>query len=455
MSALSTDSIRARVRAALPAALAALERLIAIPSVSNPAWPREQCVRCAEAIAAAALAAGFKRAELLADDGAPPALVAHRAGHASAPLVVLYAHYDVMPPGPPEGWTTPAFEPAVRDGRLYGRGSADDKGAIAAHLAAVAALADAEAPSLLLFVEGAEELGSPCAMALLERALDGRRPDAIVVPDADALSVERPYLTLSLRGLVECDVELRTLAAPVHDGLFGGVVPDAALALARLLATLTDADGSPAIAGLVRDPLPDGWLEPTAAELLAGAGALPGVGALGCGPVARTLWRTPALAVYALERSGSEDGSQLTPAARARIGLRTAPSQDAVEAARALERHLRAHVPWGAELDVRTVSAMPGVDLAAGGGSVLPIAAQALADAWGAPLERIGSGAAIPIVEEVVRAYPDVSVVLSAIADVDCSAHGPDESVSLGLLERLAVAQALLLHRLAADAASD
>jgi acetylornithine deacetylase/succinyl-diaminopimelate desuccinylase-like protein len=453
MSLLSAETLRARVGAALPPAVEALERLIAIPSVSHPAWPQEECVRCAEAVAAAALAAGFERAELLVDDGAPPAVAAYRAGAASAPLVVLYAHYDVQPPGPPAAWTTPAFEPQVRDGRLYGRGSADDKGAIAAHLAAAAALEDAAAPSLLLFVEGAEELGSPRAMALLERALEGRRPDAVVVPDADALSTERAYLTLSLRGLVECDVELRTLTAPVHDGLFGGVAPDAALALARLLATLTDAHGSPTVEGLARDPLPDGWLEPSAAELLAGAGARVGVAALGAGPVAARLWRAPALAVFALERiDAGEDGGQLTPAARARIGLRTAPTQDPAEAAAALERHLRAHVPWGAELDVRTVSAMPGADLAARGGGVLEVAAQALADAWGSPVQRIGSGAAIPIVEEAVRAYPDASVVLTAIADVDCNAHGPDESVSLDLLERLAVSQALLLHRLAADA---
>jgi acetylornithine deacetylase/succinyl-diaminopimelate desuccinylase-like protein len=140
---------------------------------------------------------------------------------------------------------------------------------------------------------------------------------------------------------------------------------------------------------------------------------------------------------------------------RARIGLRTAPTEDPVQAGAALERHLRAHVPWGAELDVTIAAALPGADLAGAGDGVLAVAEQALADAWGAPPQRIGSGAALPLVDELRRAHPGVAVVLTAIADVDCSAHGPDESVSLALLERLAVAEALLLHRLAADASGE
>ncbi len=190
-------------------------------------------------------------------------MVARRPAPEGAPTVLLYAHHDVQPVGDPADWDSEPFEPTERGDRLYGRGAADDKAGIAAHLAAIRAHGDDLPVGVTVLVEGEEEVGSPTLEAFLDEHQDLLAADVIVIADSGNWDIGEPALTTSLRGLVDCFVEVRTLDHGVHSGMWGGVVPDAVTAMVRLLATLHDDEGNVAVEGLHAGPgrrrgLPDG-----------------------------------------------------------------------------------------------------------------------------------------------------------------------------------------------------
>jgi acetylornithine deacetylase/succinyl-diaminopimelate desuccinylase-like protein len=447
---VSPERVAEAAAAALPDAFGRLERLVAIPSVSAPGADPAPVRRAAEAVCDWARHAGFPVASVLEAAGALPAAWALHEGEPGAPVVLLYAHHDVVPAGDEDaGWRTPPFEATVRDGRMWGRGTADDKSAIAVHLTAAAALLASPSPlTLMLFVEGEEEISSPNAWRLLHAAPGWREPDVVLVPDADAWSVDVPYLTTALRGGIHVTVTVTALAEPVHSGMYGGVVPSAMTCMLALLAGLVDGDGAVAVPGLLVDPPDAAWHAPPEAELLASAGAVAGLRALGRDTVARRLYAAPAITVVGLDTPRPEDATgQLSARVRARLDVRIAPTQDPREAAAALRARLTAATPWGARVEVEILDPRGGYRLQEQS-PVLALAETALAEAWGAPVERIGSGASIPLVGELAGHCPGAAFVLTAVADALCNAHGPNESVSLALVERLAVAHALLLDRL-------
>ncbi|HEX5512360.1 MAG TPA: M20/M25/M40 family metallo-hydrolase, partial [Actinomycetales bacterium] len=260
LSDAAVDRLRSAVEALMPGVRADLEALVRIPSVSAAAFDQSTLVTSAEKVAELLRDAGMPEVEILrasrpnGTDGAP-AVVARRPAPQGAPTVLLYAHHDVQPPGDPADWTSPAFEPTERDGRLYGRGTADDKAGVMAHVAALRALLPGWGPEdgvgVVVFVEGEEESGSPSFADFLNRYRDRLQADVIVVADSDNWTVDTPSLTTSLRGLVEADVEVRTLAHAVHSGMYGGVVPDAMMAMTTLLARLWDESGDLAVPDLV------------------------------------------------------------------------------------------------------------------------------------------------------------------------------------------------------------
>jgi cysteinylglycine-S-conjugate dipeptidase len=245
-----------RLDSVLPTVRADLEDLVRIPSVGALAAHADDVRRSAEATAALFDAEGFD-VQILAVDGGAPAVVARRAAPQGAPTVLLYAHHDVQPVGDLATWDSEPFEPTERGERLYGRGAADDKAGIAAHLAAVRAHGDDLPVGVTVFVEGEEEQGSPTLARFLGEHRDLLAADVIVIADSANWDIGVPALTTSLRGLVEAEVELRTLRQGVHSGMWGGVVPDALTSLCRLLATLHDAAGDVAVSGLVSGPAAD------------------------------------------------------------------------------------------------------------------------------------------------------------------------------------------------------
>ncbi|MDQ3629396.1 MAG: dipeptidase [Actinomycetota bacterium] len=438
---------RSCIRALMPTVRRHLEDLIRIQSVWDDPERRPEVHRSAEAVADLLRSAGFGEVDVVGEGGAPAVIARHPAPE-GAPTVLLYAHHDVQPEGDHEAWASAPFEPTERGDRLYGRGAADDKAGIAAHLAAFLAHDGNPPVGVTVFVEGEEESGSESLPAILAAHRERLAADVIVIADSANWDVGVPALTTSLRGLADCVVEVRTLHHAVHSGMWGGVVPDAITALVRLLATLHDDAGDVAVRGLGTS---------TAAELAypqdrlrAESGIVDGVELIGVGSAVERLWAKPAIAVLGIDAPGVDGASNtLVPVARAKVSLRVAPGASAVEARETLGNHLRTHAPWGARVTVTPgdVGEPFAVDAQ---GPAYDAARSSFRDAWeGSEPVDVGIGGSIPFIALFAQTFPDAAILVTGVEDPDSRAHGADEGLHLSEFERVCTAEALLLQRLA------
>lgn len=435
-----------RVRELLSSVRRDLEDLVRIESVWADPARRGEVQKCAQAVADLLSQAGFGDVRIVSEGGAP-AVIAHHPAPAGAPTVLLYAHHDVQPEGDRSQWASPPFEPTERAGRLYGRGSADDKAGIATHLAAFRAHDGNPPVGVTVFVEGEEESGSPSLGRLLAAHRDALAADVIVIADSDNWSTEIPALTVTLRGLVDCVVEVATLDHGLHSGLWGGVVPDALSVLVRLLASLHDDEGNVAVAGLHESTAAAVDYPPD--RVRAEAGLLDGVSEIGSGSVPQRLWAKPAITVIGIDTTPIDKASNtLIPRARAKISMRVAPGGDAAAHLDALTAHLQERVPWGAQLSVTPgdLGEPYAVDAS---GSVYDAARQAFRQAWGTDPIDMGMGGSIPFIAEFAAAFPQAKILVTGVEDPATQAHSINESLHLGVLERAAIAEALLLGNLA------
>ncbi len=431
----------------MPEVRVALERLVRIPSMSATGYDPAP-LRASAALTAELLAAAGADARVLEKDGAHPAVVGRVAGPAGAPTVLLYAHHDVQPPGRRDRWASDPFAPVERDGRLFGRGVADDKGGIAGHLAALRAFDGRPPVNVVLFIEGEEEFGSAHLAQFLEAEKDFLSCDAVLVSDAAMWRVGRPAITTSLRGNVLCTVEVRVGDHAVHSGLYGGVIPDALMALSRLLATLHDDAGRVAVRGLVSAEADALDLEE--AELRRYLGARPSVALIGEGSLTSRLWRRPSLSIIGLDATPVREASNtIWPVAAARISMRIPPGQDPQAAQDALVRHLESHAPWGAEIRIERGYASHPFSAPTSGPAYEALHA-ALGAAWGTPAVDIGMGGSIPFVSDIARIFPGAALLVTGVEDPESNAHSEDESVHLGELESFCVAEATFLALLGA-----
>lgn len=437
--------VAARVRELLPSVRADLEDLVRIESVWADPARRPEVHRSAELTAKLLSQAGFDDIQIVAEGGAP-AVVARRPAPEGAPTVLLYAHHDVQPEGDAAQWHSPPFEPTERDGRLYGRGTADDKAGIATHLAAIRAFGDDLPVGVTVFVEGEEESGSPSLTALLAAHHDLLAADVIIIADSDNWAVDIPALTVSLRGLADCVVEVSTLDHGLHSGLWGGVVPDALSALVRLLASLHDDQGNVAVEGLYEAAAAE--VEFSDERVRADSGLLDGVQQIGSGPVVQRMWARPAITVIGIDTTPIAKASNtLVPSARAKVSMRVAPGGDAREHLAALTRHLQAHAPWGARVTVTPgdVGQPYAIDAT---GPVYEAAREAFRTAWGREPIDMGMGGSIPFIAEFAAAFPDAEILVTGVEDPGTQAHSINESLDLGVLERAAISEALFLAAL-------
>ena len=441
--------LSAAIDRVLPSVRADLEDLIRIPSVSYEPARAGDVQRSAEATAALFEAEGFTVKIVRAGDGAP-AVIAKKAAPAGKPTVLLYAHHDVQPTGPVEQWTSDPFEPTERDDRLYGRGAADDKAGIAAHLAAVRAFGNDLPVGVTVFVEGEEEIGSPTLLQLLDEYSDELAADAIVIADSGNWDIGRPALTVSLRGLVEAYVEVRTLDHAVHSGLFGGPIPDALSTLCRLLATLHDDKGDVAVDGLHASRAAD--VEYPEDRLRAESSVLESVRLTGSGSLVDRLWTRPSIAVLGIDApSVAEASNTLVPVARAKVSLRVAPGDDATKASAALKEHLESHASWGAQVTVTEGQTGQPCSVNARGAGY-EAARSAFATAWGVEPIDMGMGGSIPFIAEFQQTFPQASILVTGVEDPDTRAHGIDEGLHLAEFAKVCLAEALLLQNLADQA---
>jgi acetylornithine deacetylase/succinyl-diaminopimelate desuccinylase-like protein len=446
---LSPEAARATVESAFDGIRKQLEHLVRIPSVSAAGFNARQVRRSAWATAAWLRHSGFSDVRLLDIEGAHPAVYGAARGPTGSPRVLLYAHHDVQPPGPEDLWESPPFEPTERNGRLFGRGTADDKAGIAVHAAAMQAWEGKPPLDVAVFIEGEEETGSTHLPEFLSTYKNLLQAEAIVIADCSNWTIGKPTLTTSLRGIVDCVVEVRTLDHAVHSGKYGGPVPDALTALSRLIATLHDPAGNVAVGGLHTGPPHDVNIDESYLRQV--VGLRPGVQFLGDGPLSHRVWGRPAIAVLGIDAPPVADAAhKLVPAARASISVRLAPGDDAQRAFRALDQHLRGHAPWGAEVTV-----IPGhqgepyhIDAA---GAVFDAFRRSCADTWSCLPVEPGSGGSLPMIAPLAEAYPAMAMLLTGVDDPDSKAHSENESVHLGELQKCCVNEAVLLGYLAAE----
>jgi len=356
------------------------------------------------------------------------------AADAGAPTVLIYGHYDVQGPGPPELWSSPAFEPTVRNGRIYGRGAADDKGNFLPLLHVACAMARAgELPvNVRVLIEGEEEAGG-AAVTSWVRA-DSRGADAAIVFDSGMPDPDTPAITVGLRGVVMLHLKLRTGARNLHSGIYGGSVLNALNVLAAMLAEVL-----PAADGRVREELRAGISPPSPAEVQSwqrlppGEQALAEVGATPAYPGAGAEYYMRNGADAALdvnEIRGGEPRTVVPAEAHASLSLRLAPGQDPVRMQEVLEALLRRALPEGAELEVSSHLAAPA--LFEPQEPALVLGAEALEQACGVTPVFARSGGSIPIVAEMAaRGYP---VIVSGFGLPEDRIHAPDESYALASL---------------------
>jgi acetylornithine deacetylase/succinyl-diaminopimelate desuccinylase-like protein len=446
---LSPAAASAAIESAFPLIRSELDKLVRIPSVSAAGFDARQVRRSAGATAAWLRRSGFRNARLLETEGSHPAVYGTIRGPSGSPRILLYAHHDVQPPGRADLWESPPFEPTERGGRLFGRGTADDKAGIAVHTAAVKAWAGRPPLDVAIFVEGEEETGSTHLPGFLSNYRELLQADAIVIADCSNWDIGQPTLITSLRGIVDCAVEVRTLDHAVHSGKYGGPVPDALTALCRLISTLHDAAGNVAVKGLHTGPPHPVPMK--ASRLRQVVGLRPGIQFLGEGALTQQMWASPAVAVLGID-APSVAGAvhQLVPWARAGISVRLAPGDNAERAFRALKEHLRRHAPWNAEVVV-TLDHQSQPHLINASGPAFDAFRRACTDTWGSPPVQAGSGGSLPLVGALTETYPDMAMLLTGVDDPESKAHAENESVHLGELKKCCVSEALLLGYLAAE----
>jgi acetylornithine deacetylase/succinyl-diaminopimelate desuccinylase-like protein len=445
---MAHEHLRAAVDDQFPEVRAGLEHLAAIPSVSAPGYDPQGVRESAQAVADLLQMAGFPEVRILELQDAHPAVFAHYPAPAGAPTVLLYAHHDVQPPGDETEWTAPPFEPIERGGRVYGRGVADDKSGVLMHVGAMFAHRGAPPVGVKVLVEGEEEIGSLHLDDFLRAHVRLFDADVIVIGDSGNWKVGVPALTTSLRGLVDCVVEVRTSDHAVHSGEFGGPMPDALTVLCRTLATLHDDAGSVAIGGLVSSDTADP-LDLTEAEFRSQTGAVAGLELIGEGSLTSRMWTMPSVAVLAIDApSVAESINALVPAARAKVSLRLAPGQDPAQAMRALVDHIEAHVPWGAQVKITPGASGQPFALETEGPRFEAFRS-AMREAWGVEPVNMGVGGSIPFVAAFSETYPNATIVLTGVQEPESRIHAPDESLDLEELRRAVLAEAIVLELLA------
>jgi acetylornithine deacetylase/succinyl-diaminopimelate desuccinylase-like protein len=447
VSGTSAESLRPAVEAVLADARTDLERLVRIPSIWADPAHADDTRRSAEAVAELARGAGAADVTVISVPQGAPAVVAHWPAPEGQPTVLLYAHHDVQPTGAVEEWTSAPFEPTERDGRLYGRGAADDKAGVMTHIATLRAFGGTPPVGVTLFIEGEEESGSPTLTELLREHRDQLRCDVIVIADSSNPSTDVPALTTSLRGLVDVVVEVSMLERPVHSGVFGGPVGDALTALCHTLASLHDEHGDVAVPNLMHGTA-DGPDLPEP-ELRSAAGVLSGVELIGTGGIQDRISHKPAVAVLGIDAPKvSEAANILIPKARAFVSLRLAPGDDATSAQKSLGEHLSANVPWGAHV---TITPGPGIAepfTISTATEPFAVARQAFAQAYGNEVVEFGIGGSIPFIAEFARTFPGAAVLVTGVGDPASRWHGIDESLHLGMFGKAVLAEAAFLAQL-------
>ncbi|MFJ4338872.1 dipeptidase [Streptomyces sp. NPDC088915] len=445
---MTSNPIAETVRSLMPRARAELTELVAFESVADEnVAPRSECEAAASWVADALRAEDFQDVALLDTPDGSQAVYGILPGPAGAPTVLLYAHYDVQPKLDEAAWLSPPFELTERDGRWYGRGTADCKGGVILHLLALRALkANGGVPvTVKVIVEGSEEQGTGGLERYAEEHPELLTADAIVIGDAGNFRVGLPTVTATLRGMTMIRVRIDTLEGNLHSGQFGGAAPDALAALIRVLDSLRGPDGSTVIDGLPGDRVWEGLQYPEE-NFRQDAKVLPGVDLPGGGTVADRIWARPAVTVVGIDCHPVAGATPSIPkTARAQVSLRVPPGQDAAEATKLLFAHIENHTPWNARVTLEQVGQGQAFQADTSSPAYASMA-EAMEVAYpGQEMQTAGLGGSIPLCNTLASLYPEAEILLIGLSEPEAQIHAPNESVSPEELERLSVAEAHFL----------
>jgi cysteinylglycine-S-conjugate dipeptidase len=443
--AMDIETLRSRIHDDMPRVIEELSSLVEIPSVGYAGYDPANVRASAERTRDIFRASGAD-ADLLEIEGGHPAVFG-RAGGGGSRTALLYAHHDVQPATHPEAWTTPPFEPTIREGRLFGRGTADDKCGIAIHAAALRALGEGSLPcAVKLIVEGEEECSTEHLPQLVRGNEDLLRSDVAVIADGGNYRTGVPTIGTSIRGATQVTVQVDVLPIAQHSGAYGGPLPDAIMALSRMLASLHDDAGEVTIDGLHAFRWPGTQIAED--EFREETGVFPEVVLLGSGTIADRTLSKPSINVLAFEAPGVDEVSnQIVHTARAVVGLRMAPGEDHQRAVAKLSEHLRAAAPWGVRVTIDAVE--PGAGYIVDASTPTYRAAMsALEAAFDHRVVEMGSGGSIPLVPMLAETFPGIEVLIWGAGDHRSNVHSIDESVDLRDLERMVVGEALFLQAL-------
>ncbi|WP_290473029.1 M20/M25/M40 family metallo-hydrolase [Leifsonia sp. 71-9] len=435
--------------ALMPDVLDRLDALVRIPSIAFPGFDAEPVHAMGRAVVELFEAAGADGVRLLDVPGGYPCVYADLPGPEGAPTVLLYAHYDVQPAPASQGWSSEPFEPTRKDdGRIYGRGAADDKSGLVIHYGTLRLLGPDRPCRVKILIEGEEETISHLE-EFVEANPELMAADAFVIADLGPQEAGRPALTTALRGDVACTVTVRTLANPVHSGEFGGAAPDAMTAMIRILDSLHDENGDTVIPGVDAGAWPGADMDESAYR--AGSAILPGVDYLGTGSLSDRIWAKPSVTVLGMDLPNTAEASNvLLPSVTAKLSMRIVPGSDGDAQLEALMAHLRSQRPWNCEVEVEKVKVGHAFRVDESHPAITS-AMDALGTAFGVPAESIGAGGSIPLVASLKKVSPDAAIVLWGAEDTAQSRiHASDESVDPEEIRRMIDAQTLFIREFAA-----
>ncbi|MDO5030567.1 MAG: dipeptidase [Corynebacterium sp.] len=447
-----TDSLRDHISAQRDTIRTQLTKLVSYPSVHGTAETKQACIDAAQAVTDMYAELGIELEHHHTVDGSIALSGFVPGSSESAKTVLLYSHYDVQPAGDESAWTADPWTLDERDGRWYGRGTADCKGNVVMHLAALRALRDdaisdqVEMPNIKIIVEGSEERGSAGLNNLIATQPALFDADVILIADVGNAEVGQPTLVTTLRGTADVEVRVDALEGPVHSGMFGGAAPDALAALIRMLDSLRDENGFTSIDGLDCSQRWEG-LEYDPETFRADAGVLDSVDLISDDntSVSDLTWARPSVIVTGIDCPPATNAVNAIPAtAKAHINFRIPGGVDPAEAQEALENHLRAHAPWGVKVTVeRDELANPfraNVE-----GEVVQLVSDSLSAAYGKETATLGEGASIPLCATLLEAVPDADIALYGVEEPQARIHSADESVDPNEIRDIAIGEAIFL----------
>ena len=448
------ETLAKRIHEQMPRYIETLESLIRIPSISFDNFDPNEVLRSADAVKKLFEKNGLQNVKFLTPPSGHSAVYAELRTKPGHPTILLYAHHDVQPTMREDLWDSPPFAPEIRDGRLYGRGAADDKAGIVLHLAAVTqalALYGDKMPNVKFIIEGEEEAGSSGMETLLQNNRELLQCDAVIIADLSNFARGTPSITTTLRGMSAISIVLKAVKTPLHSGSWSGPIPDPAQALCKMIASLTDAEGH-----ILISHFEDPTVPPTAEELASyealgmteekfreQAGVLPGVKLLAGGSdILKSLWRRASIVVTAME-SGlrTQAGNVLQNSAYARIGIRLAPGMDADVATLQLIDALKKSCPFGLELSIFTEDGANPFTTDTSH-PYFEKMKQAMTETYGTPAKYIGCGASIPGAQLFRDTFGNVPILLTGLEDPACNAHSENESLALDDFEHGIAAEA-------------